>query len=393
MVLEAVAPDGYSGDIALLIGIDADGNVTGVRVTAHRETPGLGDYIDRAKSAWIDQFAGKSLTNPEPKHWKVTKDGGVFDARAGATITPRAVVKAVRSALDYFARHRAAFRRAPAARKPSRQGDRRMMTMNEFRSLFHNGLIKQNTGLVQLLGLCPLLAISNNVVNALSLGLATTLVMAASSGAVSGVRHFVPNEIRIPVFVLIIAALVTVIDLAMNAFVHPLYLVLGIFIPLITTNCIVLARADAFAAKNRPLHSVVDAIAMGLGLTLVLVVLGGMRELVGQGTLFSGIDLVFGEAAKALRAARAARLPGLSARHPAARRLHRAGPADRRATTGTRRAPNSAPMQPCRLRHEAAAEKARAQAAQSVCRAGAVSARPASMKNRPAPNARPKNRH
>ncbi|MBW8370262.1 MAG: electron transport complex subunit E [Thiobacillus sp.] len=173
-----------------------------------------------------------------------------------------------------------------------------MMTMDEFRSLFHNGLIKQNTGLVQLLGLCPLLAISNNVVNALSLGLATMLVMAASSGAVSGVRHFVPNEIRIPVFVLIIAALVTVIDLAMNAFVHPLYLVLGIFIPLITTNCIVLARADAFASKNHPLHSVVDAVAMGLGLTMVLVVLGGMRELAGQGTLLSGIDLVFGEESK-----------------------------------------------------------------------------------------------
>ncbi len=175
-----------------------------------------------------------------------------------------------------------------------------MMTMNEFRSLFHNGLIKQNTGLIQLLGLCPLLAISNNIVNALSLGVATMLVMAASSGAVSGVRHFVPNEIRIPVFVLIIAALVTVIDLAMNAFVHPLYLVLGIFIPLITTNCIVLARADAFAAKNHPLHSVVDALAMGLGLTLVLVVLGAIRELAGQGTLFAGIELVFGDAAKGL---------------------------------------------------------------------------------------------
>jgi len=173
-----------------------------------------------------------------------------------------------------------------------------MMTMSEFRSLFHNGLIKQNTGLVQLLGLCPLLAISNNVVNALSLGLATTMVMAASSGAVSSVRHFVPNEIRIPVFVLIIAALVTVIDLAMNAFVHPLYLVLGIFIPLITTNCIVLARADAFAAKNHPLHSVVDAISMGLGLTLVLIVLGAIRELAGKGTLLSGIDMVFGQAAK-----------------------------------------------------------------------------------------------
>ncbi len=175
-----------------------------------------------------------------------------------------------------------------------------MITLSEIRTLFHNGVVKQNTGLVQLLGLCPLLAISSNVVNALSLGLATMLVMAASSGAVSGVRHFVPHEIRIPVFVLIIAALVTVIDLAMNAFVHPLYLVLGIFIPLITTNCIVLARADAFASKNRPLHSVIDAIAMGLGLTLVLVVLGAIRELAGQGTLFSGIDLVLGHDAKRL---------------------------------------------------------------------------------------------
>ena len=108
VVLEAIAPDGYSGDIALLIGIDMDGKVTGVRVTAHRETPGLGDYIDRTKSPWIEQFVGKSRMEPEPKHWKVAKDGGRFDARAGATITPRAVVKAVGTALDYFARNRAA---------------------------------------------------------------------------------------------------------------------------------------------------------------------------------------------------------------------------------------------------------------------------------------------
>jgi len=173
-----------------------------------------------------------------------------------------------------------------------------MITLDAFKTLFRNGLWKQNTGLVQLLGLCPLLAISSNVINAVSLGLATTLVMAAASGAVSSVRNVVPHEIRIPAFVLIIAALVTVIDLAMNAFVHPLYLVLGIFIPLITTNCIVLARADAYAAKNHPLHALIDAVAMGLGLTLVLVVLGAIREVAGRGTLFSGIDLVLGDAAK-----------------------------------------------------------------------------------------------
>lgn len=174
------------------------------------------------------------------------------------------------------------------------------MTLDEFRTLFANGLDKQNAGLVQLLGLCPLLAISNNVVNAAALGLATLLVMMAASAAVSAVRNFVPHEIRIPVFVLVIAALVTVIDLAMNAYVHPLYLVLGLFIPLITTNCIVLARADAFASKNRPLAGVVDALAMGLGLTAVLVVLGALRELAGSGTLFAGFELVFGEAGRAL---------------------------------------------------------------------------------------------
>ncbi|MEW6120249.1 MAG: electron transport complex subunit RsxG [Pseudomonadota bacterium] len=117
VVIEAVAPEGYSGNIALLIGIDADGTVTGVRVTAHRETPGLGDYIDRAKSAWIDQFAGKSLLVPEPKHWKVRKDSGVFDARAGATITPRAVIKAVKNVLEYYARHRAALAVPPSKEK------------------------------------------------------------------------------------------------------------------------------------------------------------------------------------------------------------------------------------------------------------------------------------
>lgn len=121
VVLEAVAPDGYSGNIHLLIGIGIDGTVTGVRVTAHRETPGLGDYIVRSKSAWIEQFAGTSLTRPEARRWKVAKDGGQFDARAGATITPRAVVKAVHGALHYFARNRAALlagNAAPAKETP-----------------------------------------------------------------------------------------------------------------------------------------------------------------------------------------------------------------------------------------------------------------------------------
>ncbi|MCP5277585.1 MAG: electron transport complex subunit E [Thiobacillus sp.] len=173
------------------------------------------------------------------------------------------------------------------------------MISAETRDIIANGLWKQNPGIIQLLGLCPLLAISNNVVNALSLGLATTLVMAVANVAVALVRNFIPHEIRIPVFVLIIAALVTVVQLAMNAWVHPLYLVLGVFIPLITTNCIVLARVEAFASKRSTAHSVLDGTMMGLGLTAVLVVLGGMREIFGKGTLLSGLDLVLGPQAQA----------------------------------------------------------------------------------------------
>jgi electron transport complex protein RnfE len=161
-----------------------------------------------------------------------------------------------------------------------------------------NSLWKQNPGLVQLLGLCPTLAVTSSVINGLSLGLATALVMAASNASISPVRRWVPTEIRIPVFILIIAALVTVIDLGMHAYFHALHAVLGIFIPLIVTNCIVLARVEAFAAKNDTAPSTLDGLMMGLGLALVLTILGGMREIVGKGTLLSGIDLALGPTAK-----------------------------------------------------------------------------------------------
>ncbi len=166
------------------------------------------------------------------------------------------------------------------------------MTPERFREISYNGLWKQNPGLAQLLGLCPILAVSTSMVNAVSLGLATILVMVTANLAVSVLRNFIPYEIRIPVFVLIIAGLVTVVDLSFNAYFHDLYLVLGIFIPLIVTNCIVLARVEAYAAKNDPLSSTVDAVMMGIGLVWVLAVLGGIRELLGAGTLLSGIEMV-----------------------------------------------------------------------------------------------------
>lgn len=166
------------------------------------------------------------------------------------------------------------------------------MSPQQFREIAHNGLWKQNAGLAQLLGLCPILAVSTSMVNAVSLGLATVLVMMLANLGVATLRNFIPYEIRIPVFILIIASLVTVVDLVFNAYLHSLYLVLGIFIPLIVTNCIVLARVEAYAAKNDPLTSTVDGVMMGLGLVWVLALLGGLRELLGAGTLFSGIEMI-----------------------------------------------------------------------------------------------------
>ncbi len=164
--------------------------------------------------------------------------------------------------------------------------------MNAYREITHNGLWKQNAVLGQMLGLCSLLAISNTAVNAISLGLATILVMGMASLIVSTLRGLIPYEIRIPVFILIIAALVTVVDMTMNAWLHELYLVLGIFIPLIVVNCIVLARVEAFAAKNPPGAAAFDGVMMGIGFVWVIGLLGAIREFVGQGTLFSGIDMV-----------------------------------------------------------------------------------------------------
>lgn len=166
--------------------------------------------------------------------------------------------------------------------------------------IIENGLWKQNPGLVQLLGLCPTLAMTVSLVNGFSLGLMTALVMAASNASVAPIRKLVPTEIRIPVFILIIASVVTVIDLAMHAYLQSLHAVLGIFIPLIVTNCIVLARVEAFAAKNPTTPSALDGFMMGFGLALVLAILGGIREIIGKGTLFSGIDLVFGSSANAM---------------------------------------------------------------------------------------------
>ena len=172
------------------------------------------------------------------------------------------------------------------------------MSDTNYSQIVANGLWTNNTAFVQLLGLCPLLAVSNTIINGLGLGLATTLTLVASNMMVSMIRHWVRPEIRIPVFVLIIASTVTVIELSMNAWFHELYIILGIFIPLIVTNCAIIGRAEAFASKNTMLASSIDGLFMGLGFTLVLVTLGAMREAIGFGTLFQQAHLMFGDAAR-----------------------------------------------------------------------------------------------
>lgn len=167
-------------------------------------------------------------------------------------------------------------------------------------SIVKNGLWTNNVALVQLLGLCPLLAVTSTFINGLGLGLATLITLLLSNTLVSTIRHWTRPEVRIPIFVLIIASIVTAIELIMNAWFHELYLVLGIFIPLIVTNCSIIARAEAFASRNKVLPAALDGFMMGLGFALVLMLLGGLREIIGQGTLFANADLMFGSMAEGM---------------------------------------------------------------------------------------------
>lgn len=178
------------------------------------------------------------------------------------------------------------------------------------RKIVKDGLWGNNVALVQLLGLCPLLAVTGTFVNGLGLGLATLLTLVVSNICVSTIRHWIRPEVRIPIFVLIIASIVTTIELAMNAWFHELFLILGIFIPLIVTNCSIIARAEAFASKNTVFDSALDGFMMGMGFLLVLVTLGSLREIVGAGTLFANAHLMFGEGAKTMELTLGADYPG-----------------------------------------------------------------------------------
>lgn len=171
------------------------------------------------------------------------------------------------------------------------------MATKSYREITSEGLWGNNPALVQLLGLCPLLAVTGSVVNALGLGLATILVLVGSNLSVSLIRNHVPDTVRLPAFVMIIASFVTCVELLSQAFTYELYLSLGIFIPLIVTNCAILGRAEAFARKNPLMPAIMDGVMMGLGFTVILLMLGAMREAIGLGTLFADMDLLLGPVA------------------------------------------------------------------------------------------------
>ncbi|MBL7637482.1 MULTISPECIES: electron transport complex subunit E [Atlantibacter] len=173
--------------------------------------------------------------------------------------------------------------------------------MSQIKEVVVQGLWKNNSALVQLLGLCPLLAVTSTATNALGLGLATTLVLTLTNTAISALRRWMPAEVRIPIYVMIIASVVSAVQMLINAYAFGLYQSLGIFIPLIVTNCIVIGRAEAFAARNSVAISALDGFVIGLGATSAMFVLGSMREIIGNGTLFDGADQLLGSWAKVLR--------------------------------------------------------------------------------------------
>ena len=159
--------------------------------------------------------------------------------------------------------------------------------MNKYVERLYNGVIKENPTFVLLLGMCPTLATTTSAINGMSMGLATTAVLIFSNIIISLIKNLIPDMVRIPSFIVVIASLVTILQMVMQAYLPDLYATLGLFIPLIVVNCIILGRAEAFAAKNGPVSSAFDGIGMGLGFTLGLTLLGAARELLGTGRIFN----------------------------------------------------------------------------------------------------------
>ena len=277
--VESNTQKGFSGEIKVIVGFDAEGKLLNYSVLQHAETPGLGAKMQE----WFREdknqqsVLGRNLADGE---LKVSKDGGDIDAITAATITSRAFLNAVNRAYSAFSGADG------QPHHPITQLKREETTMSNLKILM-NGIITENPTFVLLLGMCPTLGTTSSAMNGMSMGLATMFVLICSNMVISALKNVIPDMVRIPGYIVVIATFVTVVQMCMEAFIPALYASLGLFIPLIVVNCIVLGRAEAFAAKNGVVASAFDGIGIGLGFTIALTLLGAIRELLGTGKLFN----------------------------------------------------------------------------------------------------------
>ena len=262
--VRSYSPSGYGGTVEVMVGFDAEGTVTGTTVLSHAETPGLGaklteeafrDQVCRYGSGGRAPFGGKG-------RWRRRCDHRRDDQ------LPRL------------------YRRGQPRVGGGRTDGRRGMSSLDMRREFTKGFFRENPVFALLLGMCPTLGVTSSAANGLGMGLATTAVLLGSNIVVAAVKNLIPDKVRIPSYIVIIASFVTVIDLTMAAFLPALHAQLGLFIPLIVVNCIILGRAEAFAGKNGVGASIVDAVSMGLGFTFAVTLLGLVREILGAGAVF-----------------------------------------------------------------------------------------------------------
>ena len=272
-VVTVTDSDGYGGDIKFTVGISTEGKVLGVSFLSISETAGLGMRAKQDPS-FTSQFTAKS---DAVASFSVVTDGSAsesnanVDAIGGSTITSKSVTKGVNYALAVY----------------------KLVAGNCIERLY-NGIIKENPTLVLTLGMCPTLAVTTSAINGIGMGLSSTVVLALSNLMISLLRKAIPDGVRMPAFIVVVASFVTMVQFLMQGFLPSLYDSLGIYIPLIVVNCIILGRAEAYASKNPPIPSFFDGIGMGLGFTIAITILGAIRELIGGGTIFSdGTNALF----------------------------------------------------------------------------------------------------
>ena len=322
--IESYTLKGFSGLISVMVGFDASGKLVDFSVLQHAESPGLGSLIpewfhEKSQTGGIRDMRGLDMKAVSPL--SVSKDGGKVDAITAATISSRAFLDAVNRAWSVFTSlqaqglgtssgngqggiaNSATPRGSPTTSQElpliPQEGDQQssqggeevtsstysLYPMNPL-AIIRNGITTENPTFVLLLGMCPTLATTSSAANGMAMGLATMFVLICSNTVISMIKSLVPDAVRIPSFIVVIAGFVTIVQLLMQAYVPSLYASLGLFIPLIVVNCIVLGRAEAVAAKQPVLHSTLDGLGIGLGFTCSLTLLGFVRELLGAGTIF-----------------------------------------------------------------------------------------------------------